>query len=53
MTRKQNKRRSQEIKTLMSQEEDFLRPLMKVALQEVLEAEMEEAVGAAKGERSS
>ena len=27
----------------MSQEEDFLRPLMKVALQEVLEAEMEAA----------
>ncbi len=53
MTRKQNKRSSQKIKTLMSQEEDFLRPLMKVALQEVLEAEMEEAVGAAKGERSS
>src|SRR5205823_2453770 len=38
---------------LMSQEEDFLRPLIKVALQEVLEAEMEEAVGAAKGERNS
>jgi putative transposase len=53
MTRRQNKRSSKEIKTLMSQEEDFLRPLMKVALQEVLEAEMDEAVGAAKGERSS
>src|SRR5450432_626463 len=38
---------------MMSQEEDFLRPLLKVALQEVLEAEMSEAVGAAKGERSS
>jgi putative transposase len=38
---------------MMSQEEDFLRPLLKAALQEVLEAEMSEAVGAAKGERSS
>ena len=49
MTRKQNKRSSEEIKALMSQEEDFLRPLIKVALQEVLEGEMEEAVGAADG----
>jgi len=38
---------------MMSQEEDFLRPLMKAALQEVLEAEMSEAVGAVKGQRSS
>ena len=53
MTRKENKRGRQEIKRLMSQEEDFLRPLMKVALQEVMEAEMEEALEAAKSERSS
>jgi putative transposase len=53
MTRKETKRNSQEIKAMMGQEEDFLRPLTKVALQEVLEAEMSEAVGAAKGERSS
>jgi len=53
MTKKETKRSSQEIKSLMSQEEDFLRPLMKVAVQEVLEAEMEEALGAAKGERSA
>ena len=53
MTKKENKRSSREIKKLMSQEEDFLRPLMKVAVQEVLEAEMEEALGAAKGERSA
>src|SRR5882762_2964391 len=53
MTRKENKRSRQEIKRLMSQEEDFLRSLMKVALQEVMEAEMEEALGAAKSERSS
>ena len=53
MTRKENKRSAGEIKVLMSQEEDFLRPLIKVALQEVLEAEMEEAVGAVKGERNA
>jgi len=53
MTKKETKQSSREIKRLMSQEEDFLRPLMKVAVQEVLEAEMEEALGAAKGERSA
>jgi putative transposase len=53
MTKKKIKRSSQEIKALMSEEEDFLRPLMKVALQEVLEAEMEEALGVAKSERST
>ena len=53
MTRRETKRSSQEIKAMMSQEEDFLRPLMKAALQEALEAEMSEAVGAVKGQRSS
>ena len=53
MTREESKRSRQEIKRLMSQEEDFLRPLIKVALQEVMEAEMEEALGVAKSERSS
>jgi|SRR5579862_5921814 len=36
----------------MSQDVDFLRPLVKTVMQEVLEAEMEEAVGAGKGERT-
>ncbi|HSS96008.1 MAG TPA: IS256 family transposase [Terriglobales bacterium] len=53
MTRKKDKRSSQEIKALMSQEEDFLRPLIKMAVEEVLEAEMEEALGASKSERSA
>ena len=52
MTRKETRRSSQEIKAMMSQEEDFLRPLIKVALQEMLEAEMSEALGAQKGERT-
>jgi putative transposase len=53
MTEKKSKLRSEEIKALMREDEDFLRPLMKAALQEVLEAEMNEAVGASKGERSA
>jgi putative transposase len=52
MTKKKSKLKSNEIKELMSQDEDFLRPLVRVALQEVLEAEMTEAVGAAKSQRN-
>ncbi len=52
MTNKETKRKSQEIKALLREDEDFLRPLMRVALQEVLEAEMTEALGAGKAERS-
>jgi putative transposase len=52
MTRKKSKLKSNEIKELMSRDEDFLRPLMRVALQEVLEAEMTEAVGAGKSQRN-
>src|SRR5215813_8977587 len=52
MTKKESKLKSQEIKALMKKDEDFLRPLMRVALQEVLEAEMSEALGAGKAERS-
>jgi putative transposase len=52
MTRKESKLKSREIKALIKEDEDFLRPLMRVALQEVLEAEMTEALGAGKAERS-
>jgi transposase-like protein len=51
MSRKEIKPSRARIKAMLSQEEDFLRPLMKAALQEVLEAEMDEALGAAKGTR--
>jgi len=40
-----------EIKRL-SVDKDFLRPLVRTVLQEVLETEMTEALGAAKGERA-
>jgi len=52
MTKRESKLKSKQIKALMSEDEDFLRPLMKAALQEVLEAEMSEALGADKGERT-
>jgi putative transposase len=37
----------------MAEDEEFLRALVRAALQEVLEAEMTEAVGAEKGERTA
>jgi putative transposase len=41
-----------EIKELMAAEEDYLRPLVGLVVQEVLEAEMSEVLGAQKGERT-
>jgi putative transposase len=52
MTKKESRQKSKQIKELMREDEDFLRPLMRAALQEVLEAEMTEALAAEKGERS-
>src|SRR6516164_10423265 len=40
------------VKQLLAADKEFLRPLIRGALQEVLEAEMTEALGAEKGERS-
>ena len=40
-----------EIKSLLSADKDFLKPVIRTVLQEVLEAEMTETVGAAKSER--
>ena len=42
----------EEVKALLSEGQDFLRPIVEVVLQELLEAEMTEALGAAKGERT-
>lgn len=52
MTRKQDSAKKTNWKELMSEQEDFLRPLIREILQEVLETEMEETVGAEKGERT-
>ena len=40
-----------EIKSLLASDKDFLKPIVRAVLQEVLEGEMTEALAAAKGER--
>jgi putative transposase len=42
----------EEVKALLAADRDFLRPIVEAVLQELLEAEMAEALGAAKGERT-
>jgi putative transposase len=42
-----------ELKAILAQDGDFLRPLVQQVVQEILEAEMDETLGAGKGERSS
>jgi transposase-like protein len=41
-----------EVKALLVEDRDFLRPVVETVLQELLEAEMTEALGAEKGERT-
>ena len=41
-----------EIKEQLTEKEDYLRPLVELVVQELLEAEMNEALGAQKGERT-
>jgi transposase-like protein len=41
-----------DLKAVLKGDRDFLRPLVEAVVQEVLEAEMSEALGAAKGERT-
>src|SRR5436305_3551509 len=42
-----------DVKAVLAEDEEFLQALVRTALQEVLEAEMTEALGAEKGERAS
>jgi putative transposase len=42
----------EEVKALLAEDRDFLRPLVQAVLQELLEAEMTEVLGAEKGERT-
>src|ERR1700750_2410974 len=51
MTRKNPNRTLREIKAMMAEDGEFLRPMVRAVIQEFLEAEMAEAVGAQKGER--
>lgn len=43
---------AEELKQALMQDSDFLKPLVQLVLQEVLEAEMEDTLGAAKSERA-
>jgi putative transposase len=52
MTRKQNSAKQINWKEVMAEQDDFLRPLVQEVVQQVLEAEMDEALGAEKGERT-
>ena len=46
MTKRQGKSGTIDVKALLAADEEFLRALVRTALQEVLEAEMTEALGA-------
>src|SRR6266851_4537217 len=52
ITKRQGKSGTIDVKALLAGDEEFLRALVRTALQEVLEAEMTAALGAEKGERS-
>ena len=52
MTRKKDSITRAELKQALTEDGDFLKPLIQRVLQEVLEAEMDETVGAGKGERT-
>ena len=52
MTRKDSNRTLKEIKAMMGEDGEFLRPMVHAVIQEFLEAEMAEAIGAEKGERA-
>jgi putative transposase len=49
---KKHKTTAQEIKAMVSQDRDLMQELIRLGLQDVLEAEMEEALGAGKHQRS-
>ena len=52
VTQKQCSPRIAELKALMSQDQDFLKAVVHQVVQEVLEGEMDETVGARKGQRT-
>src|ERR1700732_739150 len=53
MTKRPGKSGTIDVKALLAGDEEFLRALVRTALQEVLEAEMREALGAETGERTA
>ena len=52
MTRSKNRAKKLNFREMLAGQEDFLRTLIQPIVQQVLEAEMDEAVGAEKGERT-
>jgi transposase-like protein len=52
MTQKNRKTTVSELKAVIGEDQDLIRGIVQIAVQEFLEAEMNEALGAAKGERS-
>jgi putative transposase len=52
MTRKNSKKTVNELKAVIASDQDLIRGIVQIAVQEFLEAEMNQALGAAKGERS-
>ena len=53
MTEKRGKAGGIDVKAVLAGDDEFIRTVVRAALQEVLEAEMTEAVGAGKGERTA
>ena len=53
MTQKNSNKSIKELQAMLAKDEDLLRPLVQIAVQEFLEAEMNEALGAGKSERSA
>jgi hypothetical protein len=49
MTKRQGRSGTIDVKAVLAEDEEFLRALVRTALQEVLEVEMTEALGAEKG----
>jgi hypothetical protein len=52
MTKGKDRRRLGDVKAVLGEDGDFLRPLVEMVVQELLEAEMSAALGAEKGERT-
>jgi transposase-like protein len=52
MTRKDSKNTVNKLKAVIGEDPDLIRGIVQIAVQEFLEAEMDEALGAAKGERT-
>jgi putative transposase len=52
MTDKERNRPGREVQSMLASDKEFIRPVVQAVLQELLEAEMTEVLGAAKGERS-